>query len=54
MSISSISAPSCLPDHEEPEGDTLWRVLQQGRSVVIVVLRLDGGVVQDGRQQIHL
>ena len=42
------------PDHEEAKSDTLWSVFQGQGSVVVVVFRLDWGVVQHRGQQVHL
>ena len=42
------------PDHEETKSDTLWAVFQGQGSVVVVVFRLDWGVVQHRGQQVHL
>ena len=43
-----------LPDHEEAKGHALGAVLDQEGDVLIVLLRQNGCVVQDNRQEIHL
>ena len=42
------------PYHEETKSDTLWAVFQGQGSVVVVVFRLDWGVVQHRSQQVDL
>ena len=40
------------PDHEEAKGDTLRTVLEKGDGVLAVLVGEDGGVVEDGGQEV--
>ena len=40
------------PDHEQAEGDALRAVLQERESVLRVLVRKDGGVIEDRGQQV--
>ena len=43
-----------LPDHEEAKGHALGAVFDQEGDVLIVLLRQNGCVIQDNRQEVHL
>ena len=40
------------PDHEQAEGDALRTVLEEGESVLGVLVREDGGVVEDRGEEV--